>query len=135
MLNRETKTNIGEALLEGICFFLEDELIFYVDSYTKYPRLYILPSLQHKVFEIVYNHRHHAGLHRFYERICATIYIENCPKHSREYIEWCKSCGLNQGPRHKPYSYLNPIDMKTGPIETVAADFITKMPPTSEAFD
>lgn len=82
-----------------------------------------------------HDQRHHAGFQRTYDRITATMYFKDLRKRLQEYIDHCPVCAENQTLRHKPFGFLNPIDVPEMPMAVQTADWIVKLPPTSEGFD
>ncbi|EGP90575.1 uncharacterized protein MYCGRDRAFT_90682 [Zymoseptoria tritici IPO323] len=85
MLDDGTDPAVDSGLREGLRFFTEDGLIYYVDPVNRAPRLCIPPSLQHEIFEAVHDHRHHAGIERCLDRIGATFYIRHCKKNLQDW--------------------------------------------------
>ncbi|SMY25220.1 unnamed protein product [Zymoseptoria tritici ST99CH_1A5] len=135
LLDGETDPAVDPGLREGLRFFLEDGLIYYVNPVNRQPRLCVPPSLQHEIFESAHDIRHHAGIQRCLDRINATFYLKDCKRELEDYIAHCTPCRANQTLRHLPNGFLHPIDVPTLPMDVQCADWIVKLPPTNEGFD
>ena len=71
---------------EIVSFVLNNELIYYIDPINTRRRLYIPKTLEKDIFFIAYNEYIHAGFHRAYDIIIASVYIRNLSRRLRIYI-------------------------------------------------
>jgi len=73
---------------------LNDELIYYIDLMNARRRLYIPKILEKDIFSITHNEHTHAGFHRTYNIIIASVYIRNLPRRLKIYITYYLQCQL-----------------------------------------
>ena len=79
---------------EIVSFVLNDELIYYIDPVNARRRLYIPKTLEKDIFSITYNEYIHAGFHRAYDIIIASVYIRNLSRRLKIYITHYPQCQL-----------------------------------------
>src|SRR5947199_4853564 len=70
----------------------------------------------------------HQGIDRMYDRISENYYWPSMKKQVNEYIRNCDLCRKSKAQRHAPYGHLQPIETPESPWETIAWDFIVKLP-------
>ncbi|TKA27867.1 hypothetical protein B0A54_16393, partial [Friedmanniomyces endolithicus] len=87
--NEDGSSDLDDSKLDGLRFFMRDKLLYFRDPKGGRERLYILPSIMYEVFEIAYDNRFHLGYPRTKDRINASLWIRNLPKHLREYLDYC----------------------------------------------
>ena len=99
-------------------------------------RLYIPSAIEAEVFKLVYDEMGHPGYTRTHERLTKGLYIHNMSTKLHKFIRHCPHCQLNQTPRHKPYSSLQPILAPARPFYTLTIDFILALPESEpDGFD
>ena len=70
----------------------------------------------------------HQGITRTYNRILNYYNTYNLRRKVQAVIKDCTTCAKAKASRHKPYGYLKPIEVPEHPQESIAIDFITKLP-------
>jgi hypothetical protein len=116
-------------------YFLDGDLVYYLDPVDTRRRLCIPKALEKEVFEMAHDQHYHAGFHRAYSSIVAGLYIRNLSRRLKQYITHCPKCLNYQTARHAPYGALQPIVGPPIPFHTVTADFILGLPKTSTGLD
>lgn len=134
-LDKLEELDIDLAALEGLRFFLEDDLIFYIDLVTRQLRLCIPLSCQYEIFEGVYDYRHYYRISRYIDRITASFYIKDYLYYVKEYLNYYPEYKLNAILRYLLNGFLNPIDLLTLLIDVQYTDQIVKLPLTNKGFD
>jgi hypothetical protein len=116
-------------------FILENGLIYYIDPVDARHRLCVPKTLEKDIFAMAHDERAHAGFHRAYDTIVASLFMRHLSKRLKLYITHCPQCHHLQTVRHAPYGSLHPIVGPPIPFHTVTADFILALPKTSTGMD
>ncbi|RJE17341.1 to reverse transcriptase, partial [Aspergillus sclerotialis] len=74
----------------------------------------------------------HFGVDKTMERITRDYYWPGMWTDIRNYIRQCDICQRSKADRHQQYGLLQPIPQMLRPWESVAMDFITKLPKSKE---
>ncbi len=84
--------------------------------------------LEKDIFSIIHNKYAHAGFHRAYDTIIASVYIRNLSRRLRIYINHYTQYQLLQTTRYTLFEALHPIVGPPIPFYIVTADFILALP-------
>lgn len=95
---------------------------------------YVPKSLRHRVMQQGHDAptSGHFGVDKTMGRITEEYYWPGMWNDIRDYIRDCETCQRNKADRHRPYGLLQPIPQLRKPWESVAMDFITKLPKSKE---
>lgn len=132
---RDEDTEPLDRPLRGLNFIMRDGLIYYCDKMDGSERLCIPKSLAPHIFRQAHDEQFHAGYHRTYERIRASVYIRKLSKLLRLYVKHCPACIQNRTERHPPYGNLEPIASPGAPYVTIAIDIVTGLPAGKDGSD
>jgi len=77
----------------------------------------------------------HPGFAKTYARVRAQYYWPKMDEIIRSYIESCDVCQKDKSKNTSPHGYLHPLDISSWPWESIAMDFIVKLPKTQAGFD
>ena len=101
----------------------------------EYHGLIFIPKiLRHKVMQQGHDAptSGHFGVDKTMGRITETYYWPGMWNDVRNHIRNCEDCQRNKADRHKPYGELQPIPQLRKPWDSVAMDFITKLPKSKD---
>jgi transposase InsO family protein len=126
---------LGRADPSTYPYFMDGDLVYYLDPVDARRRLCVPKSLEKEVFMMAHDEHHRAGFHRAYNSIVTSLYIRNLSRRLKQYITHCPKCLHYQTVRHAPYGALQPIVGPPIPFHTVTADFILGLPKTSTGLD
>ena len=73
-------------------YFMDGDLVYYLDPVDARRRLCVPKSLEKDVFMMAHDEHHHAGFHRAYNSIVASLYIRNLSRRLKQYITHCPKC-------------------------------------------
>jgi hypothetical protein len=74
----------------------------------------------------------HFGLEKMMERIMRTYYWPGMWVDVRKYLQKCDICGRSKASRHQAYGQLQPVPQLQRPWDSVAMDFIVKLPKSKD---
>jgi hypothetical protein len=96
--------------------------------------IYVPQSLRQGVFERYHDAKTmgHQGIDRTLERIQRMYYFPKMRGYVEENIRKCDACNRNKASRHKPYGEMQSPKAPEGAWESIALDFIVKLPPSRE---
>ena len=77
----------------------------------------------------------HWGQAKTLERVARNYYWPGMRAFVNEYVRTCDACERAKGPRHKRHGELQPLPVPSQPWESIAMDFVIKLPPTPDNFD
>lgn len=77
----------------------------------------------------------HPGRERTKELVSRCFWWPAWSKDVEDYVANCDSCQRNKPRNTKPTGLLQPLPIPTEPWESMAMDFITKLPSTSDGYD
>ena len=73
-------------------YFMNDDLIYYIDSIDSHHHLCIFKNLEKEIFQIIYNEYHHADFYWVYDIIVVSLFIQNLFWWLSQYIIHCLQC-------------------------------------------
>ena len=73
-------------------YFMNDDLIYYINLINSYCCLYIFKSLEKEIFQMIHNKHHHASFHQVYNMIVVNLFIQNLSWWLSQYIIHCLQC-------------------------------------------
>jgi hypothetical protein len=99
-----------------------------------YDKLYVPTKLRQEV--IRNNHDSptsgHQGADKTLERIKMVYYFPTMRQMVKEYVSKCNECARNKSARHAPYGSMQISEKPNRPWETIALDWIVKLPKSKE---
>lgn len=105
------------------------------DGILRFKGLVYIPSRMRKTF-VEQQHslpaHGHQGLSRTFDRISRDYYFPSMRKEVYEVLRGCDLCAKSKSERHAPYGLLQPPSVSTRAWESIAFDFIVKLPPSKE---
>ena len=70
----------------------------------------------------------HFGIRKTISLISRDFWWPSLHSDVKEYIRSCDTCARSKESRHKPYGFLNPLDIPNKPWYSISLDFITDLP-------
>jgi len=70
----------------------------------------------------------HFGFKKTFSLINRDFWWPSMQKDLKEYIKSCEICCRSKDSRHKPYGFLNPLEIPDRPWTSLSMDFITDLP-------
>ena len=105
-------------------------------------KIWIPTELRKEILKEIHEHpmTGHKGLRKTLEIIQRTYDYQGIKKDAAEVTHECDVCNKSKAARHKPYGELQPLPVAERPWETIALDFIVKLPEsrkpgTKETYD
>jgi hypothetical protein len=77
----------------------------------------------------------HSGVDKTIEKITRCYVFKGLKHHVQEYVRKCDICNKIKHPRHKPYGLLQKMPIPEQPWDSIAFDFITKLPKSRHPVD
>jgi hypothetical protein len=74
----------------------------------------------------------HPGIGKTLEHITRNFYFPGMRKRVEDYVKRCADCNMNKPDRHKPYGSMKTPTIPTRAWKSIAWDFITKLPESTE---
>lgn len=75
----------------------------------------------------------HFGQAKTMEVVSRNYYFPKMRSYIENYVNTCDLCNRNKPVRHKPFGLLQSIEPPTTPWESIAMDFIVKLPPLKDS--
>jgi hypothetical protein len=96
--------------------------------------IYVPQSLRSEIFKQYHDEKTagHQGTDRTLERIQRMYYWPAMRKYTEDRIRRCDACNRNKSNRHKPYGFMKSPKAPKGAWESIALDFIVKLPSSKE---
>ena len=116
-------------------FILRNGLILYIDKENNRERLYILKSIEQKIFELAYDNKSYRGLQRTYKRIVEYYYIRYLARRLKRYILYYPEYLRSQTKRYPTFGFLKLIIILAIPYYTITIDFILALPLLESGFN
>ena len=116
-------------------YFMNDDLIYYIDLIDSCCHFCILKSLEKEIFQMTHDEHHHADFHWVYNTIVASLFIWSLSWQLGQYIIHCLQCQHYQIVQHQSYEVLQPVVRLLISFHTVTADFIVELLKTKNRFD
>ena len=106
----------------NIDFIIKKNLIYCTKKKTH--RLCVSVFCEKEIFRLTHDFNNHAGYHRIYQKLITTIFISKLSRKTREYVNHCSTCELNQTKKHATYDELIFIETSTIFFRTIVMNFI-----------
>ena len=116
-------------------YFMNDDLIYYIDLIDSCCHLCIFKSLEKEIFQMIHDKYHHVSFHWVYNTIVASLFIQSLSWQLSQYIIHCLQCQHYQIIWHWSYKVLQLIIRLPISFHTVTADFIIELLKTKNRFD
>ena len=87
-------------------YFMNDDLIYYIDLIDSCHCLCILKNLEKEIFQMTYNEHHHISFHQVYNTIVVSLFIQSLSWWLSQYIIHCLQCQHYQIVWHWSYEIL-----------------------------
>jgi len=87
--SKNVKKFVSKKFCIEINFELRDDLIYYFDEDNTRLRLCISRSTKKNIFKTIHNNNYHFNYHRYFARICETLFISRTLNKIRIYVEHC----------------------------------------------
>jgi hypothetical protein len=136
LLNDQLATTV-RANLDEHAGFEDKHGVIYFDGLCYVPK-----RLQQEFLEMYHDGpvQGHPGTAKMLQWVQDRWYFPGMRQAIKEYVRRCDICRRNKHDRHAPYGLLQPLQVPTKPWQSVAMDFIVKLPPsadpvTKEAYD
>ena len=123
----KTNDNLEDDNAATLPYKLVDNLLYFDDS-ERGLRLCIPENLEKQVFQLAHDALGHPGYARTHERLTDRLLVLKLSTKLHKYIRHCPQCQINQTPRHRLYSALQPIISPARPFHTMTLDFILGLP-------
>ncbi|TLD05659.1 reverse transcriptase domain protein [Venturia nashicola] len=96
--------------------------------------VYVPTRLREKVLQCFHDGpvRGHPGTTKMLQLVQDRFYFPRMRHAVEEYVRKCAICRRNKHDRHAPYGLLQPLQVPTRPWQSVAMDFIVKLPPSAD---
>jgi len=113
----------------------EDPNMRYQDGLLLYEELIYVPR---RIRQQVIQQGHdqptagHFGVERTLEKITREYYFPGMRQAVEKHIKQCDKCRKSKASRHQPYGKLQPLDIPKQAWESIAMDFIVKLPKSKE---
>jgi len=108
-------------------YFMNEDLVYYLDSVDMWWWLCISKTLEKKIFAIMHYDHYHAEFHWVYNNIVADLYIWNLSWCLKQYITHCFKYLYYQIVRHASYEALQLIVEFLISFHIIIADFIFEL--------
>jgi hypothetical protein len=97
-------------------------------------RDYIPVSLRETVLRLYHDGplRGHPGTAKMLQTLQDRCYFPKMRQAIEDFVKKCTICRRNKHDRHLPYGLLQPLQVPNRPWESVAMDFIVKLPPSAD---
>jgi hypothetical protein len=97
-------------------------------------RDYIPVSLRETVLRLYHDGplRGHPGTAKMLQTLQNRCYFPKMRQAIEDFVKKCTICRRNKHDRHLPYGLLQPLQVPNRPWESVAMDFIVKLPPSAD---
>ena len=105
-------------------YFINEDLIYYLNSVDTWWWLYVFKTLEKKVFEMMHDDYYYADFHWIYNNIIADLYIWNLFQCLKQYIIYYLKCLYYQIVRHVSYRNLQLIIEFLILFHIIITDFI-----------
>ena len=105
-------------------YFMNEDLVYYLDFINMQWWLCIFKILKKKIFAIMHNNHYHVSFHQVYNCIVINLYFQNFFWCLKQYITHCFKCLHYQIARHTLYEALQLIIEFLISFHIVIADFI-----------
>jgi hypothetical protein len=104
------------------------------DTFQYHGRCYVPAALRRELVTTVHEHplHGHQGVYKTLTRLRRSFDFPGSRSTVQEVIRNCDTCNRSKTGRHQPYGELQPIPVPEKAWETVAMDFITKLPKSKE---
>jgi len=96
-------------------------------------KLYIPPNCRSHAFKICHDSPSagHFGIRKTINLLNRDFWWPSLNSDAKDYIRSCETCCRSKDSRHKPYGYLQPLEIPNRPWISIAMDFITDLPESS----
>ena len=118
------KLNFKEDFPESIKFSLSNNFLL-VDG-----KIYVPLNCRSSVLNICHDSPSagHFGFKKTFSLINRDFWWSSMQKDIKDYIKSCEICCRSKDSRHKPYGFLNPLEIPDRPWTSLSMDFITDLP-------
>ena len=118
------KLNSKEDFPESIKFSLSNNFLL-VDG-----KIYVPLNCRSSVLNICHDSPSagHFGFKKTFSLINRDFWWSSMQKDIKDYIKSCEICCRSKDSRHKPYGFLNPLEIPDRPWTSLSMDFITDLP-------
>jgi len=99
-------------------------------------RIYVPPNCRSSVIKICHDlpSAGHYGFNKTISLIKRDFWWPSLSSDVKDYVRSCEICCRAKPSRHKPYGFLNPLDISERPWSSIGLDFITDLP-VSDGFN
>ena len=96
-------------------------------------KIYVPPSCRSSVLNICHDSPSagHFGFKKTFSLINRDFWWPTMSSDIISYIRSCEICCRSKTQRHKPYGFLNPLEIPDRPWTSISMDFITDLPPSN----
>ena len=108
-------------------YFMNEDLVYYLNSVNTWWWLCIFKTLKKKVFKIMHDNHYHTDFHQVYNMIVVSLFIQNLSWWLSQYIIHCLQCQHYQIVQHWSYEILQLIIELLISFHTITADFIIEL--------
>jgi Integrase zinc binding domain len=104
------------------------------DFYLFNNRIYIPPDLQEDTIQHIHAAKAHGhfGIYKTYQRLRETYDFPGSLQKVKDTLHKCTTCARSKASRHKPYGELQVIPLPHKSWNSIALDFIVKLPLSKE---
>lgn len=136
--NEMRKEQLRDGMCQGAAARPDEHPGFSLNGETKLwefeGRTYVPPTLRKSLLTAWHDGPvlGHPGTVKMLEMLKKTYYFPRMRNAIEEYIRSCSICRRNKHDRHAPYGLLQPLQVPQRPWESVAMDFIVKLPASAD---
>ena len=93
-------------------------------------KIYVPPNCRSSILNICHDSPSagHFGIKKTINLINRDFWWSSLQSDVKDYIRSCDVCSRSKDSRHKPYGFLNPLDIPCKPWISISMDFITDLP-------
>jgi len=93
-------------------------------------KIYVPPKCRSSILNICHDSPSagHFGIKKTINLINRDFWWPSLQSDVKDYIRSCEICSRSKDSRHKPYGFLNPLDIPNKPWYSLSMDFITDLP-------
>ena len=93
-------------------------------------KIYVPPNCRSSVLNICHDSPSagHFGFKKTFSLINRDFWWSSMHNDIKEYIKSCEICCRSKDSRHKPYGFLNPLEIPDRPWTSISMDFVTDLP-------
>jgi len=93
-------------------------------------KIYVSPNCRPSILNICHDSPSagHFGIKKTTNLINRDFWWPSIQSDVKDYIRSCDTCSRSKDSRHKPYGFLNPLDIPSKPWSSLSMDFITDLP-------